>query len=137
MSRFAPPNIDSSLTQEAQQVVSEASAKMDDWLNNAFDKLDKEFESKLIDIENKLNTEYQTYMEEEQHSATQLMQQLQQLQIATQQLTPLDPEQNDVIEKLNKLVIHAEAENTARANRWKSFGSKAVNIAHVGLKSIF
>ncbi|GAB5379606.1 MAG: hypothetical protein Alis3KO_30020 [Aliiglaciecola sp.] len=136
MPNFRPPDIDPALTQEAQQVVNEASAKMESWLVESFEKLEKDFDKSLSDIQATLDAEKNKFIEEEQRQAKQLQDQLNQLKAATQFLTPLDPDQNAVIEKLNILASQAEQDLKAREERWTNFGSKAVSIAHTGVKTL-
>jgi hypothetical protein len=136
MPTFRPPDIDPALLQEAQQVVQEASAKMESWLNDAFSSVEKEFEKNLSDIQVQLDAQKQAFIEEEQREAQRFMEQLKQLQMATRFLTPLDPDQKAVIEKLNNLVEQAHDDLRKRNERWTNFGSKAVSIAHTGVKAL-
>lgn len=136
MPSFRPPDIDPALTQEAQQVVDQASARMEDWLKEAFAKLETEFDNNLQAIQQQLDQERQAFLQEEQHQATQLIEQLQQLKTATQYLTPMDPDQDAVIRKIASLVEQSQAELAAREQRWRNFGSKAVTIAHTGIKTL-
>lgn len=136
MPTFRPPDIDPALTQEAQQVVNEASEKMESWLTDAFSNLEKEFDQSLIEIQTQLDAEKQAFIEEEQRQAKQLLEQLNQLKSATSYLTPLDPDQNAVIEKLSKLTEQAEQDLQDRTERWNNFGSKAISIAYTGVKTL-
>ena len=136
MPNFRPPDIDPALTQEAQQVVKDASAEMENWLQGAFSQLEAEFDKNLSEIQQQLEQEKQKFIEEEQRQAKQFIEQLNQLKSATNYLTPLDPDQNAVIEKLNQLVAQAQTELTNREQRWTNFGKKAVAIAHTGIKTM-
>ncbi|MBE0369050.1 MULTISPECIES: capsule biosynthesis GfcC family protein [Pseudoalteromonas] len=136
MPSFRPPDIDPALTQEAQEVVNEASTKIENWLVEAFGKLEKDFDNSLDVIQQKLDVEKKAFIEEEMRQAKQFQQQLEQLKAAARYLTPMDPDQHDVIEKLNKLVEQADRDLNTREQRWTSFGSKAVSIAHSGVKTL-
>lgn len=136
MPSFRPPDIDPALTQEAQQVVDQASARMEAWLTEAFAKLEAEFDNSLQVIQQQLDQERQAFLQEEQRQAAQLLEQLQQLKTATQYLTPMDPDQDAVIRKISSLVEQSQAELDAREQRWRNFGSKAVAIAHTGIKTL-
>jgi len=136
MPSFRPPDIDPALTLEAQQVVNEASAKMETWLTDTFSSLEKDFDKSLDEIQLKLDAEKKAFIEEEMRQAQQLQQQIEQLKASSRYLTPMDPDQNAVIEKLNKLVEQAETDLKTREQRWTNFGSKVVSIAHTGVKTL-
>jgi vacuolar-type H+-ATPase subunit H len=136
MPSFRPPDIDPALTLEAQQVVNEASAKMENWLIDTFSSLEKDFDKSLEEIQLKLDAEKKAFIEEEMRQAQQLQQHIEQLKASSRFLTPMDPDQNAVIEKLNKLVEQAETDLKTREQRWTNFGSKAVSIAHAGVKTL-
>lgn len=136
MPTFRPPDIDPTLTQEAQQVVNQASAQMDAWLTDSFAQLEREFEQGLETLKQQLETEKQAFIDEEKRRSEQLLSQLQQLKSASQYLTPMDPDQEQVIKQLANITEQAQQDLIAKQERWQHFGSTVVNIAHSGLKTL-
>ncbi|BFT30704.1 hypothetical protein D210916BOD24_18800 [Alteromonas sp. D210916BOD_24] len=136
MPTFRPPNIDPALSQDAQQVVSAAAAKMDEWLTNAFKNLETDLASDLDDLQAKMQAEHEQFIAEERKHSEALIEQIKRLKSAGNNLTPLDPEQKDVMDQLAQLTTQAESELKAREQRWKEFGNKTTSLAINGVKTL-
>lgn len=136
MPTFRPPNIDPALSQDAQQVVSAAAAKMDEWLTNAFKNLEADLADDLKDLQAKMQAEHAQFIAEERKRSEELLEQIKRLKSAGNNLTPLDPEQKQVIEQLAQLTNQAETELNAREQRWKEFGNKTTSLAINGVKAL-
>lgn len=136
MPTFRPPNIDPVLSQEAQHLVSTAAAKMDEWLTNAFKKLEADLADDLKDLQAKMQAEHAQFIAEERKRSEELLEQIKRLKSAGNNLTPLDPEQKQVIEQLAQLTNQAETELNAREQRWKEFGNKTTSLALNGVKTL-
>lgn len=133
---FRPPDIDPALTQEAQQVVKTAAAEMESWLNDAFKSLENDFNQELATLKTNIEAEQAAFLAEEKKRSDELRQKIRGLQIATQTLTPLDPEQKEVLDKLKVLVTQAETELSDREKRWTEFGSKTTSLAYTSVKTL-
>lgn len=136
MPNFRPPDLDPQLSQEAQQVVNSAAAKMDEWLTNAFKNLEVEVTKGLDELTLKLQAEHEQFIAQERQRDEILIEQIKQLKGAGNKLTPLDPEQKEVMDQLAKLVTQAEGELNARQTRWKDFGNKTTSVAISGVKTL-
>ncbi len=136
MSRFNPPDVDHAMTPDAQRVASEASAKLDAWLAEVFAGLETEFARHQELLSQQLKRECQLFVDEEQRQSARLLKQAELLADATKNLTPLDPEQNRVIEEaavIRQLIVE-ESEN--RAARWTAFSDRLVTMTQVCVAAI-
>ena len=136
MPNFRPPDIDPQLSLEAQQVVSSAAAKMDEWLTSAFKNLEADLTKELDELALKMQTENEQFIAQERQRSEVLVEQIKRLKGAANNLTPLDADQKVVIDQLANLVTQAENDLSAREQRWKEFGNKSTSLAINGVKTL-
>ena len=127
---FRDPDIDSALTAEAQSVVDSASRSMMTWLNTTFDNIEKSVRDELSRVETQIAEEREKYEEEDARRDKEISDLLESLSKATQNLSPLDADNKAVIDSLNKATRKVRVELEERSKRWRSHGSKAVEMAH-------
>lgn len=136
MTRFTPPDVNPAMTPEAQRVVSEASAQLDVWLADVFAGLEAEFAKKRNDIAAQLQRECQLFIDEEQRQSDSLSKRAASLKEASALLTPLDPEQNRVIEEIAAMNQLVSEESDARAARWTAFSNRLMALTETAVSGL-
>lgn len=136
MTRFNPPDVSAAMTPDAQRVVSEASAQLDVWLSDVFAGLEAEFAKQRDAITEQLQRECTLFVGEERRHAERLQKQAETLGKAAENLTPLDPEQNRVIEEVAAIRQMINEETDARAARWTAFSNRLVALTHASVATL-
>lgn len=132
---FRDPDIDPTLTAEAQSVVSAASANMMTWLNTSFENIEKSVRDELSRVEAQIDKEREKFEQEDALRNKEIGDILDSLSKATQNLSPLDADNRAVIESLKEATQRVETELQERTKRWQGHGATAVKLAHKTIKT--